>query len=498
MHNLEEDLLQREDEIDFLISYLTNRYDKSKDTSFENKSFVLNINASWGSGKTYFLKSLSNKLQEQNYSVVEFDAWKNDYTKEPLLAFMSELNNSLESFFTPRQKKAKGFLKNLRQTSLPILMSILAKKLTGYTLDELLEEQDSIDVEEDTKDDITEGVGKLTSKITNHALKEHEDIKQSIKDFKTNMLKLLKYISKLKNKKLPMFILIDELDRCRPNYAIELLENIKHLFDIEGLYFIIATDSTQLSHSINAVYGNKFASEKYLKRFFDQEYKLKTPSNYEYINSLFKKYNLLDDEILFSPLEEEFYKEVNTKVKLFELFVELFDLKPRDINQVMISLHAIRITYNLKLKIHLPYLLFLIMLKHSDNNRYKEFLEIINKRVDIKIFEEFMLEINKNHIKIKIYTKKTVEDTSSDISISLIHILEKYIEFYNMIKYSFDGKQKQYRIHKSIYEKQNQHNIDRSIYRQIRKEVPNHIPDEKIDISTFNYPNLVEHTGQLS
>ena len=297
MHQLEEDLLQREDEIDFLISYLTNRYDKSKNTSFENKSFVLNINASWGSGKTYFLKSLSNKLQEQNYSVVEFDAWKNDYTKEPLLAFMSELNNSLESFFTPRQKKAKGFLKNLRQTSLPILMSILAKKLTGYTLDELLEEQDSIDVGEDTKDDITEGVGKLTSKITNHALKEHEDIKQSIENFKTNMLKLLKYISGLKNKKLPIFILIDELDRCRPNYAIELLENIKHLFDIEGLYFIIATDSTQLSHSINAIYGNKFASEKYLKRFFDQEYKLKTPSNYEYINKIMrylqKKLNIL-------------------------------------------------------------------------------------------------------------------------------------------------------------------------------------------------------------
>ena len=134
MHQLEEDLLQREDEIDFLISYLTNRYDKSKNTSFENKSFVLNINASWGSGKTYFLKSLSNKLQEQNYSVVEFDAWKNDYTKEPLLAFMSELNNSLESFFTPNQLKTKGFISKLnkvKKASLPILTSIIAKQLTA-------------------------------------------------------------------------------------------------------------------------------------------------------------------------------------------------------------------------------------------------------------------------------------------------------------------------------------------------------------------------------
>lgn len=484
MHHLEEDLLERKDEIDFLILYLTNRYGKSKDTSFENKSFVLNINANWGSGKTYFLQRLSNKLQEQNYSVVEFDAWKNDYTKEPLLAFMSELNNSLESFFTPNQLKTKGFISKLnkvKKASLPILTSIIAKQLTGYTLGELSIEQDSTDTEK--------GVEKIISKLTDNALKEHKNIKKSIKDFKINMLKLLEDLSKLEDKKLPMFILIDELDRCRPNYAIELLENIKHLFDIEGLYFIIATDSTQLSHSINAVYGNKFASEKYLKRFFDQEYKLKTPSNYEYINSLFKKYNLLDDEILFSPLEEEFYEEVNTKVKLFELFVELFDLKPRDINQVMISLHAIRITYNSEFKIHLPYLLFLIMLKHSDNNRYQEFLEIIkNERISNKPFEEFMLEINRNHIEIKINTKENIDYTFYDTSIPLISILEKFIEFYNMTNNSFDKKE-------------NQYSIDRIIYKLIREEVPNdnyYKDKRKIDISTFNYPNLVEHTGQLS
>ncbi|MBU3013901.1 KAP family NTPase [Poseidonibacter lekithochrous] len=478
MHNLEKDLLQREDEIDFLISYLTNRYDKSKDTSFENKSFVLNINANWGSGKTYFLKSLSNQLKNMNYPVVEFDAWKNDYTKEPLLAFMSELNTSLESFFTPNQLKTKGFISKLnkvKKASLPILTSIIAKQLTGYTLGEFSIEQDSTDTEK--------GVEKIISKLTDNALKEHNNIKKSIKDFKISMLKLLEDISELENKKLPMFILIDELDRCRPNYAIELLENIKHLFDIEGLYFIIATDSTQLSHSINAIYGNKFASEKYLKRFFDQEYKLKTPSNYEYINSLFKKYNLLDDEILFSPLEEEFYKEVNTKVKLFELFVELFDLKPRDINQVMISLHAIRITYNLEFKIHLPYLLFLIMLKHSDNNKYNKFLELIKKRNDIKMSKELMLEINTNYSDIKV---KTHVFQSNENDIPLFSIITFFAEFYSMIYKDYKGGKIS-------------SNILRIIKQSIQEEDTGIYEDDKIvNISIFNYPSLVEHTGQLS
>ncbi|WP_121627188.1 KAP family P-loop NTPase fold protein [Poseidonibacter antarcticus] len=471
MHHLEEDLLERKDEIDFLILYLTNRYGRSKDTSFENKSFVLNINANWGSGKTYFLKSLSNKLQEQNYSVVEFDAWKNDYTKEPLLAFVSEISNSFDNNPIIDESKTKKFIKS----STTLFASFFVKQLTGMSLETFSE--NITNISDDTQDSITE----LTTNLSKDLIKNHIEIKNSIKVFKNSINSI---IEDLKDKKLPMFILIDELDRCRPNYAIELLENIKHLFDIEGLYFIIATDSTQLSYSINAVYGNKFASEKYLKRFFDQEYKLKTPSNYEYINSLFKKYNLLDDEILFSPLEEGFYEKVNTKVKLFELFVELFDLKPRDINQVMISLHAIRITYNSEFKIHLPYLLFLIMLKHSDNNRYKEFLEIIkNKRTSNKPFEELMLEINTNYSDIKVKTH-VLQSNKNDIP--LFSIITFFAEFYSM-------------EYKDFKRSKTSSNILGIIKQSIKEEDTSTYEDDKIvNISIFNYPNLVEHTGQLS
>jgi len=84
--------------------------------------------------------------------------------------------------------------------------------------------------------------------------------------------------------------LIDELDRCKPSYSIQLLETIKHLFNVEGVYFIVATASEQLSHSINAVYGEKFESKRYLNRFFDQEYSLKSPDKEEYCNFIWSKY----------------------------------------------------------------------------------------------------------------------------------------------------------------------------------------------------------------
>ncbi|MEJ8629403.1 P-loop NTPase fold protein [Sphingomonas sp. I4] len=68
----------------------------------------------------------------------------------------------------------------------------------------------------------------------------------------------------------PMFVFIDELDRCRPTYAIKFLEDVKHLFNIEGIVFVVATDSEQLAHSVKAIYGAEFEARKYLRRFFDR------------------------------------------------------------------------------------------------------------------------------------------------------------------------------------------------------------------------------------
>ncbi|MEN3754913.1 P-loop NTPase fold protein [Mangrovibacter sp. SLW1] len=84
----------------------------------------------------------------------------------------------------------------------------------------------------------------------------------------------------------PIFILIDELDRCRPDYAISLLEIVKHIFDIKKFVFIIATDTDQLQHSIKNIYGNEFAANDYLGRFFHRRFTLKSPSHHMLIKEI--------------------------------------------------------------------------------------------------------------------------------------------------------------------------------------------------------------------
>jgi len=67
---------------------------------------------------------------------------------------------------------------------------------------------------------------------------------------------------------------IDELDRCRPTFAIELLERVKHLFDVKHIVFVLSIDKKQLEAITAAVYGERIDAPEYLRRFIDLEFTL--------------------------------------------------------------------------------------------------------------------------------------------------------------------------------------------------------------------------------
>ena len=75
----------------------------------------------------------------------------------------------------------------------------------------------------------------------------------------------------------PLIVVIDELDRCRPSYAVELLEVAKHLFAVDHIVFVLAVNRSELAHSIRALYGSGFDAEGYLRRFFDVDFRLPAP-----------------------------------------------------------------------------------------------------------------------------------------------------------------------------------------------------------------------------
>lgn len=220
--------------------------------------FALNINAQWGAGKTHFVKRLAYTIKDA-HPTVYIDAWKQDYSDDPLLAIFSciieQLGQQSDKFITISKKVEKKLIFLFKDVA-PLLLKEAINGATGTKLG-------------DAAKGITEGLIKLHNNKNNAII----DIKKDISEW----VQLIKNQDAME-KNLPIYIFIDELDRCRPSYAIKLLEIVKHIFDVSGVVFIISTDTNQLQHSIKVIYGHDFDASHYLSRFFDRRFVLPSPS----------------------------------------------------------------------------------------------------------------------------------------------------------------------------------------------------------------------------
>ncbi|MPM78413.1 hypothetical protein SDC9_125424 [bioreactor metagenome] len=121
-------------------------------------------------------------------------------------------------------------------------------------------------------------------------LQEQANRQVVIDEFKSAISHILELLTNEGQTALPMFVFIDELDRCRPSFAIAMLEGIKHLFDIPGVCFVVSTNLSQLSEAVKAVYGPSFDGYSYLKRFFDAEYELPEAKGLAFAHMLLQGY----------------------------------------------------------------------------------------------------------------------------------------------------------------------------------------------------------------
>lgn len=238
--------------------------------------FVLAINNEWGTGKTTFAKMWRQQLKNEGFETIYFNAWENDFNNNPLVALMSELKTLTEGkidgekVFKSVVEKGAVLTKNV----VPALARSLIKK---YVVD--------IDV----IDDVIENTTKAATEILEEEIKEYLNKKKTITEFRQE---LNKFIKKAEGSK-PLVFIIDELDRCRPTYAVEVLEQLKHFFSVNGIVFVLSIDKNHLASSIRGFYGSeKINTDEYLRRFIDLEYSIPRPSNKLFCKYLFDYYGL--------------------------------------------------------------------------------------------------------------------------------------------------------------------------------------------------------------
>jgi KAP family P-loop domain len=382
-HNIwQDDVLEREEDARYLQNYLVGRYAAKK----TEPGFVLAINSDWGYGKSFMLERWKKQVLFEGHPAVFFDAWQNDFTDDPLLAFIAEFDSGLKEYFKhiPAGDKIKtaaiAAVRKLYKPVLTVLASAAAKHLVGMSAQhtqQLFSGNVGDDNDNDSSSENAAGFKETEEKLKKaitKALEEHNTIKKSISDFKTKLTILINALERVSGVQLPLIIFVDELDRCRPDYAIELLEGIKHLFGVPGVFFIVATNIHQLGESVKAVYGAGFDGQRYLKRFFDLQYSLREPSNRQFSNLLFSKMecpelgklvhglgnvNIMSDQRNFGQTSIEMLSFV------LEKHAGAFELGLRDQLQIATILEAVFISLQGK-QIHVFFLIFLVVVYQQD------------------------------------------------------------------------------------------------------------------------------------
>lgn len=357
--NFENDKFERKKIVDYIYKIIEN-----KDMLFNNnEGLILGINSPWGTGKTTFLDMWEKELKDkEEYTLIRYNSWEDDDYDNPFVPIMSKViecvdkdnktklienslkigkivgisigKNLLTKIIGEKLKNLQidfvcDNLKDLDKNQILKFFKLLSKLSEENGLENLKKEMsDVVDVES-----IVKNIGTQLNFGDNDFFKEYTDFKK-IKDELRNNLK-----AGTKNKKI-LFV-IDELDRCRPLYAIKTLEVIKHYFGIENITFVFALDMEQLKHSIATVYGQNMDSYGYLRRFFNHIIKLPNPDIKKYIEHIDGENGILHKADIIDSSSSKEYLDF-----LAEIFKEM-DLSFRDIDVIYSN---IKIFYLLKMK----------------------------------------------------------------------------------------------------------------------------------------------------
>ncbi len=239
------------------------------------------IDAPWGSGKTFFVKQTARALQMANPTLnqdraktnaifgniaeelfkkpclpIYFNAWEDDHFDNPILPILASIASATD------EKSVKGG-ENFRKGIIGAIEAAASFIGYGGDINGVIDNFSGIDFLEQYKNE-KELRGKIDELI------------------KTNL-------PEVANRAI---IFIDELDRCRPEFAIKVLEQTKTLFQQENIVVVYSTDITQLAHSLQGVYGPSFEGRKYLERFYDKRLELDPIKPADYF--LYKGVNTLD------------------------------------------------------------------------------------------------------------------------------------------------------------------------------------------------------------
>ena len=357
------DLLERKEPVEVLTSLVG---------SIEGPC-VLAVDAAWGAGKTTFLRIWKHCLRNQKFPVVEFNAWESDFSGDPLVALSTELTEGLDEYkkgtLTDKIDTTRKLANEVLRQSIPGLVRFAAAGIPYASL-------------------LGEAAAQALTAHGENEVTGYQKAKESVEQYRAALKDMAETLSQASENR-PLIVMIDELDRCRPSYAVELLEIAKHLFAVDRIVFVLAVNRSQLAHSIKAVYGSEFDADGYLRRFFDVDFHLPDPERDKFIDALL---NGIEIDHYFKRTSDPRAKVNREAAHVRDLLKGFFGAHDLSLRQIAQAIHRLGLVYASLPSNHRSFAVMatvLLIVRTIDQNLYHKFknmqisdLEVVNNVFD--------------------------------------------------------------------------------------------------------------------
>lgn len=334
--------------------------------SQSSDELVISLDGKWGEGKTTFVKMWQGMLNQAEVPSIYIDAFANDYIDDAFIAVASAITTYIEeNSVNPDDEKSKEFSEKAKRVGVQLLSWTAKVGIKAATLGAI---KDS-DIEElkDIQSDVAKGLSTVVGDFVGERLASHKQDVEQLQSFKNLLSEIPSLLSPKGDK--PFIIIIDELDRCKPTYAVELIENVKHLFSVKNIVFVLVMHRKQLEEAVKRVYGENIDAHTYLQKFINIETTIPKKIGDRHDNDI----NLYNRR-LFGLHKIETWGDERNLVDSLEVLAMHFNLSLRQLERVYTNLAVFYASSSENQLRLVPVISFLAVIKVVDPSLYEALL----------------------------------------------------------------------------------------------------------------------------
>lgn len=368
---------------------------------------VIGLSGQWGEGKTTFVEMWQKHMENKNIASIYFDAFEYDYLEDVFLSLAIEIYNYAKVNGLTAQEDYLNKSKNTYH-----LLQAMIAKTSPINIDSSFQEKlvdndrQLFDIAKIIEDNLNFSLDNAFEQALKH--------KEVFRDFKKSLSQLATQAS---NQDMPLVVIIDELDRCKPSFAVEVLEKIKHLFLVEGVIFVLSMHHEQLEESIKKVYGQNIDAHTYLQKFID--YPTRLPKADLSNNSNRRKY--FYNQVDFIGLPTRPSSSMDRSYELFLLLSIRYDLSYRQLNKALQNYKYLVASLdtnfdNLYPKMFLMVFVSIVKVKNGHliskiRNNTATYIDLVENALEVRGQGDFNIEMLQNLLKFSFLTSDGFQES---------------------------------------------------------------------------------------